>query len=347
MACEILLHSKLNDDFKLIHLDLSDHRNIDTLAKIDFINSYLAIKQYVKMIGLIIQYRPTLVYIPAGQTTVGYIRDAGYILIAKFFGRKVITHLRGGYFRKWYESSGSLLQWFIRFVHKKVDAQIVLGNNLRSLYNWLLPEEKIFVVPNGGNFLVGSSMNTNEKVTVLFLGNYVKSKGVLEVLYAVPQVCKQLENVRFVFAGEWFDEEVKSRFLEFMKQYPDLPIINYGLVKGEMKKQLLMESDIFVFPTYYRNEGHPWVIIEAMAAGLPIISTDHAAISESVINGVNGFLVEKENVNQLADKIISLVADPVLRTQMGTAGKKMYLDNFTEDKMIERMSSVFKTVIGS
>ena len=102
-----------------------------------------------------------------------------------------------------------------------------------------------------------------------------------------------------------------------------------------------------MFPTFYRNEGHPWVIVEAMAAGLPIISTDHAAISESVITGVNGYLVEKKNVEQVAEKIKILAADKSLRDKMGAASKKMYLDNFTEDKMIERMKNVFISVINA
>ncbi|HRB38238.1 MAG TPA: hypothetical protein PK134_04995, partial [Bacteroidia bacterium] len=102
VACEIILNSKLKDEFNLIHLDLSDKRDINTLAKLDLTNFYLAFKQYFQLFWYCIRYRPDLVYVPAGQTNVGYTRDAGYILIAKLFGIKVLTHLRGGYFLNWY-----------------------------------------------------------------------------------------------------------------------------------------------------------------------------------------------------------------------------------------------------
>jgi len=346
-ACEIIINSKIKDDYRLIHLDLSDHRDINTLAKVDFMNNYLAIKQYVMLVWYIIRYWPDLVYVPAGQTNIGYTRDAGYILIAKFFGRKVLTHLRGGYFKSWYDESGPKMQWFIRCIHKKVNGQIVLGNNLRPIFNWLLPDSKIYVVPNGGTFNVNYSARNHDKIRVLYLGNFIKTKGVLEVLYSAPEVCKKYKNVEYVFAGELLEPEIKNIFDSFKKEHPELPINIVGTVKGEAKIKVLNEADIFVFPTYYRNEGHPWVIVEAMAAGLPVISCNHAAISESVIEGVNGYLVEKQNVQQVVEKIDILASDKALRDKMGAESRRLYLENFTEEKMIERLSGVFKKVIES
>ncbi|MBK7855969.1 MAG: glycosyltransferase [Bacteroidetes bacterium] len=119
-----------------------------------------------------------------------------------------------------------------------------------------------------------------------------------------------------------------------LQKNPGLPIVNHGPVKGDKKFKIFSEADIFVFPTYYRNEGHPWVTVEAMAAGLPVISTDHAAISESVHDGQNGFLVEKKNVKQLAEKIAILAADKSLRDKMGAESRRIYLDNLTEEKWL-------------
>ena len=98
VACEIIINSKLKDEFHLIHLDTSDHRDINTLGKIDVGNIYYALKQYAMLIKYLFKYREAIVYVPAGQTTVGYIRDAVFIVIAKLFNRKVVTHLRGGNF---------------------------------------------------------------------------------------------------------------------------------------------------------------------------------------------------------------------------------------------------------
>ena len=119
-----------------------------------------------------------------------------------------------------------------------------------------------------------------------------------------------------------------------------------GPVYGRNKYDLLLSSDIFVF-TPVQEEGHPWVIIEAMEAGLPIIATDRGAITESVIDGKNGFIVEKENPSQIAERIQYLIDNPEQRKRMGEESRRLYLENFTEEKMIRRLSQTFHSVLES
>jgi len=131
----------------------------------------------------------------------------------------------------------------------------------------------------------------------------------------------------------------------FCREFPTLPVRFEGTVYGEEKMRLLGSSDIFVFPTYYPFEGHPWVIVEAMAFGLPIISTDQGAIRESVIDGVNGFIIEKSNPTQIAEKIKILVQNAELRMKMGRESRLLYETHFTEAHMVEKMAAVFQAII--
>ncbi|NIM17559.1 MAG: glycosyltransferase [Candidatus Aminicenantes bacterium] len=346
-----LLNSSLKDEFELIHLDLSDHRDINTLGKFDFTNFYLVFKQYFNLIRLILKHKPRLVYIPVGQTTVSYCRDSICILISRLFGCKVICHLRGGNFKNWYDSAGRLTKWWVRYVHRKVSAQIVLGSNLTHLFNWLIPDERIFVVPNGGNYTFPPVTKSENNIRVLFLGNFIGSKGVLDVLKAAVIIDQSQKikntNIKFLFAGYWRDTKTRMEFEKIMKERPDLPVEVIGPVKGDEKLKLLASSDIFVFPTFYPNEGHPWVIVEAMAAGLPIISTDHGAIVESVIDGRNGFIVEPKNPGQIAEKIKFLIKKAEIRNKMGRQSLEMYRENFTENLMVQRMQEIFKKVLGA
>ncbi len=349
VATQILLNSKLRDYFELIHLDLSDHRDINTLGKLDFTNFYLAFKQYFNLIRLILKHKPHLVYIPVGQNTVSYIRDSICILLVRLFRSKVVCHLRGGNFKNWYDSAHSLVKWWVRYVHQKVSAQIVLGRNLRQLFNWLIPDEKIYVVPNGGNYNFPPVTKDENSIRVLFLGNFIGTKGVLDVLKASIMIHENQEikntDIKFLFAGNWRDTKTRVEFEKILEEKPLLPVEMLGPVKGNDKLKLLASSDIFVFPTYYPNEGHPWVIVEAMAAGLPIISTDHGAIIESVRDCKNGFIVEAKNPHQVAKKIEFLIENPKTRKQMGRESKKIYLENFTEDIMVERLQAVFEKVL--
>ncbi len=348
VATQILLKSFLKDDFDLIHLDTSDRRDLNTIGAIDFQNIYLALKHYVTLTWLILKKRPAMVYIPITQTTIGYIRDSGFILISKLFSKKVICHLRGGNFKNWYTSANPFTRWLVRRVHSLVDGQIVLGQSLRNLFSGLMPEDKIFVVPNGGNYenhLCG--LEKTHKPRVLYLANFIKTKGVMETVKAAPDVFDVHPDVAFVFAGNWIDESTRIEFKAFLNQHPHLPVILRGPVHGKEKYALLASSDVFVFPTYYPPEGHPWVIVEAMAAGLPVISTDQGAIAESVIHGRNGYIVEKRNPEAIAEKINLLIEQPELRKAMGAESRKMYLKNFTEDRMVERLSAVFDRVLSN
>jgi glycosyltransferase involved in cell wall biosynthesis len=347
VATRILLNSKLKDVFDLIHLDLSDHRDINTLGKLDFTNFYLTFKQYSRLLWLLVKHKPDLVYIPVGQTTVSYIRDSIFILLVRLFRRKVVCHLRGGNFKNWYNSARRLVKWWVRYVHRKVSAQIVLGNNLRHLFNWIIPDERIFVVPNGGNYKFPPVKKNENNIHVLFLSNLLRTKGVLEVLRAAVIIneSEKIKNIKFLFAGNWQDNETRKDFEEILAKYPHLPVEVIGSIQGEEKLWLLASADIFVFPTFYPHEGHPWVIVEAMAAGLPIISTDHGAIVESVVDGKNGFIVEARNPHQVADKIEFLVENPKTREQMGMESKKRYIENFTEKRMVKRLGDIFEKVM--
>lgn len=347
IATGIILNSKLKNEFRIIHLDTSDHRELDHLNRIDFRNVFLAVKHGVILLWLIITRMPDLIYIPVSQTTLGYIRDSAYILLSKMFGRKVICHLRGGNFKNWYDSSKSLMRWYIRVVHSLVDGQIVLGKKLLKLFQGIIPDNKVYVVPNGQNEqLRYKKKHPGNKIRVVYLSNMIGAKGLFHLLDAVPDVINATrKNIEFIFAGSWPDEQTKKIFDAHSEDSRIFPVKAIGPVYGNDKYDLLLSSDIFVFPPV-QEEGHPWVIIEAMGAGLPIIATDRGAITESVIEGKNGFIVEKKNPSQIAEKIKYLIENPAQRKKMGEESRRLYLENFTEDKMIARLSHAFHTVLG-
>lgn len=346
VATEILLRSRLGEHFDLIHLDTSDHRDLSTLGAIDFGNVYLALKHYCLMLWLILAKWPRLVYIPVSQTTIGYLRDSAFILIASLFRRKVVCHLRGGDFQNWLGSTGVLMRRYVHAVHSLVDGQIVLGERLRSLFDAVLPPHRIFVVPNGRNFdSFIAKKEEKDRPVVLYLANFMRQKGVLDVLHAVPQVFQSCPGVTFRFAGNWIDPDVKQDFMDFLQDHPGLPVEVIGPVSGAVKHDVLSKADIFVFPSYYPPEGHPWVVVEAMAAALPVISTDQGAIAEYVLDGVNGFIVEKHSPSRIAAQIILLASDRDKREQMGRNSRRLYDENLTEAILVDRMTRVFREVL--
>lgn len=344
IASQIILNSDLKKHYDIIHLDTSDHRDISTLGKFDLVNFFIAVKHYFMLIKYIVKYKPSAVYFPNAQTSVAYIRDIPFLLISKIFRKKIIVHLRGGNFKNWYNSLNPVMQGIVKVIHPLADGQIVLGKSLIHMYEGILPEKKIFVVPNGRDFSFRKkeNPNPNQKLKILFFANYIRSKGVLDFLHSLKFI-KNSERIEYIISGTPRDGDTYDEIKSLVSANENM--INLGPTIGEKKKEIFLNADIFCFPTYYSNEGHPWVIVEAMAAGLPIISTDHAAIAESVIDGYNGFLVEKMNPKQIAERIDLLIQDHNLRLQMGNNSRLHYEKNFTEKKFVTNLRNTFESIL--
>jgi glycosyltransferase involved in cell wall biosynthesis len=91
---------------------------------------------------------------------------------------------------------------------------------------------------------------------------------------------------------------------------------------GEEKYGELRKADLFVFPTY--NDAFPLVTLEAMQFALPVISTNEGGVPDIVNDGETGFLVERQNVEQLAEKIALLLQNKELRQMMGQKGYERF-----------------------
>jgi glycosyltransferase involved in cell wall biosynthesis len=345
VATEIILESDLKNVYNLVHFDTSHHKTFDQLGKLSFKNLFYPFILYFRLVIYITRYSPDIVYIPSQQTTIAFLRDIPFFILTKIFRKKLVCHLRGGYFLKFFKECNVLMKLIIKTAQKCVDAQIVLGNNLISIYEKFMSADKIFVVPNGRDFNFDENIKSDkDKINILFLGNLIEEKGIIDFINAAIKILeKGIYNVSFQFAGNHYN--CKEKIQNLISSIGNLDIVDIGHVQGKIKTMLLQNADIFVFPTYYRNEGHPWVIVEALAAGLPIISTDWGAISESVIDGSNGFIVEPKNVDALSLKIEQLLNDEMLRVKMGRNSKSIYEKKFTQKSLVKNFKHVFDTIL--
>ncbi|MES2884941.1 MAG: glycosyltransferase family 4 protein [Pseudomonadota bacterium] len=107
--------------------------------------------------------------------------------------------------------------------------------------------------------------------------------------------------------------------------------------------ELLSRSDVFLLVSNW--EGFPRSILEGMRAGLPVIATDVAGVSESVAEGRTGFLVPRSNAEVLANRIRQLLTDATLRASMGQAGRERFEQEFTFAQMFQRTLAVYDEVM--
>ena len=343
LATQILLNSDLKNRYDLVHFDITINKTIKTQGVLSLKKVFQSLNLYWIFWKTVRKEKPDLVFMSSfSQSVVGFFKDIPYILIPWLYNTKVIGQLRGSNFKNLMNSTNSLNAGIMRWVLRKIDGIVVLGNNLKYIFSEIVQSEKIFVVPNGANYSFPVVKKTNEKINVLYLANMYKTKGVHCVVEAAIKLNNS--NCSFTFAGGWrSDKQFKENLTNRINE-SSLDITVFPPVFGHQKFELFAKADVFVFPPI-APEGHPWVIVEAMAAGLPIISTDQGAIIESVIDGENGFIVAPNSPDEIADKLQYFIDNKSQIKKMATKSKQFHSEKFSEEQMVENFSSVFDKVI--
>jgi glycosyltransferase involved in cell wall biosynthesis len=343
IATDILLRSSLKEHCTLLHLDTKAYDDLNELGKWSLKKLRRNFSIYINLRGLIRQHKPDIVWIPISQTTTGFLKDAVFIWIAALSGSKVLLHLRGSNFRKWHDQASRLMKWLVRITFSRCRGIIVLGTGLKKIFSPWFSDDHIYVVPNGGNYTFPSVVKDENKIQLLYLANLQSSKGIEDVLEAIALLHKEFKNYHLHVMGKWRKEETRVQCMKLIGDH-GLHVTVHPPASGDEKLKQLAQSDIFLFPPR-EPEGHPWVIVEALAAGLPVISTDQGAITESVIHERNGFIVEPQRPDQIASCIKMLVNNRELRQRMSAESRIHYLNSFTEEKMVERLVSTFDHVM--
>jgi glycosyltransferase involved in cell wall biosynthesis len=181
---------------------------------------------------------------------------------------------------------------------------------------------------------------SKRKIEVLFVaGLYPFRKGILDILKAIPFVIEKNKNISFLFTG---GDNVKS----VIPKCNEMGITSYvkflGWVSEEKKLKLYGDSDILILPSY--DEGLPYVIIEALASGLPIISTYVGGIPEAVENGTNGFLINPGDYRALAEKILLLSQNKNLRQSIAKANIKKAETQYNKHRAMETIQLIYENL---
>ncbi len=170
------------------------------------------------------------------------------------------------------------------------------------------------------------------------VANLYPGKGHQYLLEAARLVLNQCPDVTFVIVGKEKRKEDLERLQELARR---LRIQDRVIFTGFRRDvfQLMATFDVFVLPSLW--EGFGIVLLEAMALGKPVVGTDVGGIPEVIDNGLNGFLVEPRNPQQLAEKILELLRNETLRNQMGQNGMQKVRDRFSIQRTVREIEKVY------
>lgn len=167
-----------------------------------------------------------------------------------------------------------------------------------------------------------------EPVSFLFIGRLLKEKGISEFLYAAEHIKNKYPNTQFNVVGGTDTENPGGITLEKLHYYIDAGIINYPGYTHSIQ-DWISKSSIFVLPSY--REGLPRSTQEAMAMGRAVITTNSTGCKETVIDGKNGFLIPKWNVETLVEKMEYFIQNTHMITPMGIESRKLAEQNYDGD----------------
>jgi glycosyltransferase involved in cell wall biosynthesis len=288
-----------------------------------------------------IYHRPQFIYFQISPVGIPFWRDFIYLFVIKLFNIKIVYHIHGKGIQKYIGDSKIIRKVYIWALNKS--SVICLADSLtfdlKNIFHGIP-----YIVNNAIPLInyTGFKSIESKSVNILFLSNLFYSKGVIDYLDAIVILKNEgIGNFKAFIAGKEADMTAETLMLELNKREITDSVTFMGPKFDNEKWELLKNSDLFVFPTYYACEAFPVVLIEAMQSGLPVIATREGAIPEIVDDGVTGFLVDYRNPGQIAEKLKILINDPRLRKNMSEAGREKFLQKYTFDIFEKKMKNIF------
>ena len=184
--------------------------------------------------------------------------------------------------------------------------------------------------------------------TVIYAGRMRTRKGVAVLLHAFRKVAAARPRARLVLAGAGEQyEALRAYHREIVAADPSLQLderIEFlGMVERDKIFERLAEADVYCLPSLY--EGFPVATLEAMAVGLPIVTTTVSGNPEAIDDGVEGLWVEKERSEPLADALIRLLAEPETRRDMGRRARERVLRDFTIERIVADYRQLWQNLL--
>lgn len=250
-----------------------------------------------------------------GASYTSFKRKYIFYKLARLWDKKVIYHIHGGAFHKFYESANESLKRKIIFMLNDVDCVVCLSEKWQKFFASEFNPRLLKVIPNiiPVPFVKLSTDNIKKTLTFLFLGLIDTNKGIWFLMETLRNYKTEIEGkAEFYIGGNGETKKLQNLIHEYHLEN----LVKYiGWVSGEEKQRQLNEADIYLLPSF--NEGLPISILEAMSYSMPVLSTTVGGIPEIVDNS-NGILIEPGNEEQLWQAIEFFInAEDIILKKMG------------------------------
>lgn len=283
-----------------------------------------------------------VIYMTPGQTFFGITKYTLFILLSSILNKETIIHVHGNHLGKEYDSLKGVKKKFFYYLISKFNKGIVLSASLQKNLTPFLNEKKIFELPNFAENYLYENLRKKDfsNLKIIFLSNLMKEKGIIVLLEALKQLEKENIYYEAKIAGN-IDEETKEEVTKLLNQLKNTTYL--GVVRGKEKRKLLHWSTVFVLPTFYKMEGQPISILEAMATKNVIVTTKHAGILDVVEDNKNGFFVQKNDIESLVKKLIYISKNKRELQNIGEYNSLYFQKSFTLKKFERKLVTILNS----
>jgi len=333
-----LFKSRFAELVQLYYVD--DHPRAGSFSqsgRISQSNLASALTYYVHFVTLLLRVKPHVVHI-ATSLGLSFVKHGIAVALARTLRMRVVLAPHCSYARLLLGSG--LWRAYSRFVLRRCNGLIALSKEWLALQQWL-PGCLVEYLPNAIDLKPFRDLprpradDDGHVLRILFLGHIGRDKGSFDLVEAA----RQLE--RILPPASW-QIELRGETLHPDEMEKVQQLINESVLQEQIhirpavfdadKVACLARADLFVLPSYH--EGMPISLIEAMAAGLPVVATSVGGIPDLVTDGENGLLVPPGQPGDLAKALAGLIGDPARRTRMGLTGRQRALERHDLDARI-------------
>jgi len=225
--------------------------------------------------------------------------------------------------------TGVIVKFLYRLSLKRITTVFFLNRDDKKTFDKfkLVPESLNKIILNGEgldlNFYKSVPIKSNE-IAFLLIARLIKDKGIKEYADAAKIIRNNYKNIRFQLLGYFYDSPnaiTKKQVLDWENEN----IIDY-LGETTDVRPYLANCTIYVLPSY--REGTPRTVLEAMAIGRPVITTDAPGCRETIVDGYNGFLCQPKDVQSLVDAMLKFIHNPDIIPLMSERSRKLVEEKY-------------------
>jgi len=239
-----------------------------------------------------------------------------------------------------------IIMLYGNFVYNQMDLNISISesNRNRASLIYKIPTDKITTIPSAVNsqFWNGLSLRQTKLWSghqiVLYVGRLAPRKGVNYLLQAMSHITKYFPKAKLIIVGTG---PLKHHLTDFSKRLGlQNSVMFLGYVTDEKMRELFVSADVVVVPSIF--EGCPLVLLEAMAAGKPVVASAVQGIAEVIKHELSGLLVKPGNTHEIEDAIIRLLQEKEFAKRLGENAKEAVRENYSWKKIAKKTLEVYK-----